>query len=89
MVSKIYGGTHVDGLRLALSKVINDAGKKLNILKESDRLSGEDVREGRAVQLFHKLFDAALVQKRVVLFFAFALARRGNFSKRSRLQTDL
>ena len=45
-VNTIDGGTHVEGLKLALTKIINDAGKKLNILKDSDKLTGEDVREG-------------------------------------------
>lgn len=40
------GGTHLDGFKAALTKVVNDAGHKLNILKENDKLSGEDVREG-------------------------------------------
>ncbi len=40
------GGTHVEGFKKALTKVFNDYGHKLNILKESDKLSGEDVREG-------------------------------------------
>ena len=40
------GGTHLDGFKAALTKVINDAGHKLNILKENDKLSGDDVREG-------------------------------------------
>ena len=40
------GGTHLDGFKAALTKVINDAGHKLNILKENDKLTGEDVREG-------------------------------------------
>ena len=57
-INTIDGGTHVEGLRLALSKVINDAGKKLNILKDSDRLSGEDVREGITAVVSVKLEDA-------------------------------
>ena len=40
------GGTHLDGFKAALTKVINDAGHKLNILKENDKLTGDDVREG-------------------------------------------
>ena len=40
------GGTHIDGFKFALSKLINDAGKKLNLVKEDDKLSGEDVRGG-------------------------------------------
>ena len=40
------GGTHLDGFKAAITKVINDYGKKAGILKEADKLSGEDVREG-------------------------------------------
>ncbi len=57
-VNTIDGGTHVDGLKLALTKVINDAGKKLNVLKESDRLTGEDVREGITAVVSVKLENA-------------------------------
>ena len=57
-VNTIDGGTHVDGLKLALTKVINDAGRKLNILKESDRLTGEDVREGITAVVSVKLENA-------------------------------
>ena len=51
------GGTHLDGFKAALTKVINDAGKKLNILKENDKLSGEDVREGITAVVSVKLLD--------------------------------
>ena len=57
-VNTIDGGTHVEGLKLALTKVINDAGHKLNILKESDRLTGEDVREGITAVVSVKLENA-------------------------------
>ena len=57
-VNTIDGGTHVDGLKLALTKVINDAGRKLNILKDSDRLTGEDVREGITAVVSVKLENA-------------------------------
>ncbi len=40
------GGTHVTGFRNALTKTINDFGKKSGLLKESEKLSGEDIREG-------------------------------------------
>ncbi len=40
------GGVHLIGFRNALAKAINDCGKKLNLLKESDKLSIEDVLEG-------------------------------------------
>ena len=57
-VNTIDGGTHIEGLKLALTKVINDAGKRLNILKESDRLTGEDVREGITAVVSVKLENA-------------------------------
>lgn len=57
-VNTIDGGTHVEGLKLALTKVINDAGKKLNILKDTDRLTGEDVREGITAVVSVKLENA-------------------------------
>ncbi|WP_342388152.1 DNA topoisomerase (ATP-hydrolyzing) subunit B [Salinicoccus bachuensis] len=41
------GGTHEDGFKRALTKVINSYGFKNRIIKDGeDRLSGEDVREG-------------------------------------------
>ncbi len=52
------GGTHLDGFKSALTKVINDAGKKLNILKENDKLSGDDVREGITAVVSVKIADA-------------------------------
>lgn len=50
------GGTHLSGLRTALTRVINDYGRKYNYLKEKDEnLSGEDVREGVTAVLSVKL----------------------------------
>ncbi len=40
------GGAHLDGFKAALTKAINDYGHKANLLKENEKLSGEDVREG-------------------------------------------
>ena len=51
------GGTHLDGFKAALTKVINDIGHKLNILKENDKLSGEDVREGITAVVSVKLTE--------------------------------
>ncbi|MBQ7466675.1 MAG: DNA topoisomerase (ATP-hydrolyzing) subunit B [Clostridia bacterium] len=51
------GGTHLEGFKKALTKVINDYGHKLNVLKESEKLSGEDVREGLTAVLSVKLED--------------------------------
>ena len=41
------GGTHVQGFRTALTKVINDVGKTQGLLKDKDgKLMGNDIREG-------------------------------------------
>ena len=40
------GGTHEEGFRLALSRVINNYGKENNLLKKDESLSQDDVREG-------------------------------------------
>ncbi|MEI7667909.1 MAG: ATP-binding protein, partial [Erysipelotrichaceae bacterium] len=41
------GGTHEEGFRLALTRVINNYAKSINVIKkEEDALTGEDVREG-------------------------------------------
>ncbi len=40
------GGTHEDGFRLALTRVINNYAKNNNLLKKDETLAGDDVREG-------------------------------------------
>ena len=40
------GGTHLDGFKSSLTKIINDFGKKLNVFKGDEKVSPEDVREG-------------------------------------------
>jgi len=41
------GGTHVSGFRTALTRTVNQYGRKSGVLKEKDpNLSGDDVREG-------------------------------------------
>ncbi len=45
-INTIEGGTHIEGFKKALYKVVNDYGHKLKVLKDSDKLSSEDVREG-------------------------------------------
>ncbi len=46
-ISTHEGGSHLTGLKAALTRTINDYAKKNNLLKKADEsLSGEDVREG-------------------------------------------
>ncbi len=51
------GGTHLVGFKNAITKIINDYGKSNKILKESEKLSGEDVREGITAIVSVKLTD--------------------------------
>ncbi|MCD7730423.1 MAG: DNA topoisomerase (ATP-hydrolyzing) subunit B [Oscillospiraceae bacterium] len=54
-IHTIDGGSHETGFKNALTKVINDYGKKFNLLKDGDRLIGEDVREGLTAIISVKL----------------------------------
>ena len=49
------GGTHETGFKNALTKVINNYGKKFGYLKDDDKLLGDDVREGLTAILSVKL----------------------------------
>lgn len=51
------GGTHLTGFKNALTKVINDYGQKNKILKENEKLSGEDCREGITAVISVKLMN--------------------------------
>ncbi|OZV10467.1 DNA topoisomerase (ATP-hydrolyzing) subunit B [Tissierella sp. P1] len=52
------GGTHLSGFRTALTRVMNDYGRKYGIIKEKEEnLSGDDVREGLTGILSVKLME--------------------------------
>ena len=51
------GGSHLEGFKNALTKVVNDYGKKYNVLKDDDKLTGEDVREGLTAVISVKLAE--------------------------------
>ena len=58
-IHTVDGGTHEDGLKRALTRVMNDYARKYNILKEADKnLSGEDVREGLTCVISVKVKEA-------------------------------
>jgi len=52
------GGMHETGFKAALTRVLNDYGKKTNMLKGEDKLSGEDCREGISAVISVRLMDA-------------------------------
>ena len=49
------GGMHETGFKAALTRVLNAYGKKANILKEGESVSGEDCREGLTAVISVKL----------------------------------
>lgn len=52
------GGMHETGLKAALTRVINSYGTKVGMLKNDDKVSGEDCREGLSCVISVKLTDA-------------------------------
>jgi len=47
VINTVNGGSHVTGFRMALTRVINDYGKKIGAIKAGDEgIQGEDTREG-------------------------------------------
>jgi DNA gyrase subunit B len=58
-IHTIDGGTHEEGFKRALTRVMNDYARKFNKLKDNDKnLSGEDVREGLTAIISVKLKEA-------------------------------
>ncbi len=52
------GGTHLEGFKRALTRVVNDYGRKIGMLKPADaNLTGDDVREGLAAVISVKLVE--------------------------------
>ncbi len=51
------GGSHENGFKNALTKVINEYGKKMGKLKDKESLKGDDVREGLTAIISVKLTE--------------------------------
>lgn len=52
------GGTHLSGFRAAITRVLNDYGRKYNYIKQNEaNLSGEDTREGLTAIVSVKLTE--------------------------------
>ncbi len=56
-INTVEGGTHVSGLKTALTRVVNDYGTKKGMLKKDQKLSGDDVREGITAIISLKLAE--------------------------------
>lgn len=58
-IHTVDGGTHEEGFKRSLTRVMNDYARKFNKLKDNDKnLSGEDVREGLTVIISVKVKEA-------------------------------
>ncbi|MBQ5746763.1 MAG: DNA topoisomerase IV subunit B, partial [Clostridia bacterium] len=52
------GGMHETGFKAALTRVMNDYGRRFKLLKEDEKLSGDDVREGLTCVISVRLEEA-------------------------------
>ncbi len=52
------GGMHEEGFKRALTNVLNAYGKRIKVLKEEEKVSGDDCREGLTVVISVKLTEA-------------------------------
>lgn len=56
VINTVNGGTHLTGFRMALTRAVNDYGKKVGSFKnEEDSITGDDTREGLTSVLFIKM----------------------------------
>ena len=51
------GGSHETGFKNAITKVVNEYGRKMGLLKEKEKLGGDDIREGLTAIISVKLTD--------------------------------
>ena len=57
-INTVDGGSHITGFRAALTRVLNDHGRKQKLIKDSDpNLAGEETREGLTAIISIKLTD--------------------------------
>ncbi len=57
-VHTLEGGMHEEGFRRALTTVLNAYGRKIKLLKDDEKISGDDCREGLSVVISVKLTEA-------------------------------
>lgn len=56
VINTINGGTHLTGFRMALTRAVNDYGKKIGSFKEDgDAITGDDTREGLTAVVYIKM----------------------------------
>ncbi|MHB1134944.1 MAG: DNA topoisomerase (ATP-hydrolyzing) subunit B [Chloroflexota bacterium] len=81
-INTVDGGTHMTGFRAALTRTLNDYGRKNNILKDDEtNLTGDDVREGLTAIVSVKLAEPQ--------FESQTKAKLGNAEVRNQVETAL
>ena len=56
VINTVNGGTHLTGFRMALTRAVNDYGKRVGSFKEeNDAIVGDDTREGLTAVVFVKM----------------------------------
>ncbi|MBI4080242.1 MAG: DNA topoisomerase (ATP-hydrolyzing) subunit B [Candidatus Levybacteria bacterium] len=56
VINTVNGGTHLTGFRMALTRAVNDYGKKIGSFKDDgDSITGDDTREGLTAVVFIKM----------------------------------
>ena len=56
VINTVNGGTHLTGFRMALTRAINDYGKKIGSFKDDgDYITGDDTKEGLSAVVFVKM----------------------------------
>ena len=61
VINTIEGGSHLTGFRMALTRSINDYGKKIGAFKNGDEsITGEDTREGLTAVVYVKMSSQTL-----------------------------
>src|SRR5581483_7101782 len=56
VINTVNGGTHLTGFRMALTRAVNDYGRKLGSFKEQeDSITGDDTKEGLTSVVYIKM----------------------------------
>ncbi|MBI4079417.1 MAG: type IIA DNA topoisomerase subunit B [Candidatus Levybacteria bacterium] len=56
VINTVNGGTHLTGFRMALTRAVNDYGRKIGSFKDDeDSIAGDDTREGLTAVVFVKM----------------------------------
>src|SRR6185437_6556536 len=61
VINTVNGGTHLTGFRMALTRAINDYGRKTGVIKsDADSFVGDDTKEGLTAVVFIKMPQDAI-----------------------------